>query len=414
MIFGLLLLAQRNYLMIFMSFWYLLILSDNFYLEFATQVKPLYMVIVFIGGLMIYRQYGYTNHVLRNLTPFLLLAMAMVFVSPDLGLSARKYLSYCLLVISAPFYMKYFTEHQPRTALKGIVTFSALIIISCLVFGSISEYGISHGGRLRGIFGNPNGLAMYCLFTLLFFETVKSKLEDKGFGRRERIFFYLIVIVTLLYSGSRAALMSVLIFYVFNYITSRISLAVGLLMVGTLIFVYDFVLEAGVYVLTEVGLQDELRLEGSQGVETGSGRLIAWRFAWEEIQKNFFLGRGWAYDEIWIFGPIQILLETLNHQGGVHNTYLIVWLNNGLIGLILFLGGLLATFTRAAKKSKLAFPALYAAFFQANFEPWLGASLNPYTVIFFMTVTLQLSELKWEEVEEKIPAFVSGTLKRQF
>ncbi|MCB0482743.1 MAG: hypothetical protein KDC83_15040, partial [Flavobacteriales bacterium] len=74
----------------------------------------------------------------------------------------------------------------------------------------------------------------------------------------------------------------------------------------------------------------------------------------------------------------------------VHNTYLILWLNNGIVGLIAFAFGLVTAFVKASKNSYLAFPVLFAALFQANFEPWLAASLNPYTIVFFFLIPLLL------------------------
>ena len=70
--------------------------------------------------------------------------------------------------------------------------------------------------------------------------------------------------------------------------------------------------------------------------------------------------------------------------------YLIFWLNNGLVGVALFVFGLFSIFVKASFNCKLAFPILYAAIFQANFEPWLAASLNPYTICFFSILTLLL------------------------
>jgi len=62
------------------------------------------------------------------------------------------------------------------------------------------------------------------------------------------------------------------------------------------------------------------------------------------------------------------------------------------------MGGLITTFLKASRNTFLAFPVLYAALFQANFEPWLAASLNPYTICFFTIITiLFVGEFKVEK-----------------
>ena len=120
--------------------------------------------------------------------------------------------------------------------------------------------------------------------------------------------------------------------------------------------------------------------------------------------KKYIFGRGWAYDEHWILGPIQETLKLLNHQGGVHNVYLILWLNTGVVGLLIYLSSLIHLFFRAAKNSGLALPILFACLFVANFEPWLAASLNPFTIQFIIciSVILHIPEINYEERVEII------------
>lgn len=80
----------------------------------------------------------------------------------------------------------------------------------------------------------------------------------------------------------------------------------------------------------------------------------------------------------------------LGHQGAAHNSYLTFWLDTGLIGLILYLLGLFFTFVKASFSNKYAFPVLYAVLFSNNYESWLTASLNPFTIqlLFILTVIL--------------------------
>ena len=78
----------------------------------------------------------------------------------------------------------------------------------------------------------------------------------------------------------------------------------------------------------------------------------------------------------------------LNHQGGVHNTYLAVWLNTGLIGLALFLYGFFRNFIGKALGNYLTMPAMFAIMFQITFEPWFQSSLNPFTSLALLVIVL--------------------------
>src|SRR5690606_33617251 len=130
-------------------------------------------------------------------------------------------------------------------------------------------------------------------------------------------------------------------------------------------FATELVTQNLVAIVEAIGLSEFFRIETLAG---GSGRYIAWNFAWNAIQDNFWLGRGFAFDE-WIMGQNQDFLSDLGHQGGVHNTYLILWLNTGIIGLALFVRALFLLFIKASKYLSVAFPVLWMVMFSIMLEP---------------------------------------------
>jgi O-antigen ligase len=160
-------------------------------------------------------------------------------------------------------------------------------------------------------------------------------------------------------------------------------------------------------IITALGLENFFRLETLQ---EGSGRLVAWDFAWQNVQKSFFIGKGFAYDEFLMRSNSRYLTR-LGHEGGVHNTYLILWLNTGFIGLLLFLRGFLLLFIRASKFSSDALPIMFVIMFSIMFEPWLAASLNPFTIIFLTVATLIYDNLLNidEQVKKSEPVTVAYT-----
>ena len=154
-----------------------------------------------------------------------------------------------------------------------------------------------------------------------------------------------------------------------------------ILIIGLLI--YQIVSNNLLFIVTQLGLSSFLRIET---LENLSGRGIAWEFAWQQIQENFFIGNGFSYTE-YIFTLNQDYLSALGHQGHAHNAYLTIWLDLGLVGLIFFLVALFFTFFNASIYNRLALPVLYVILFSNYFESWITASLNPFTIqlLFFLT-----------------------------
>ena len=207
------------------------------------------------------------------------------------------------------------------------------------------------------------------------------------FSKYDTIIIYALVLLSLIFSGSRNAMMSIMLFLLFaRFHKASPILSFALLLLAALS--YQMFIDNVGSIIQALGLQKELRAET---ISEASGRLIAWRFAWEHIQYNFFIGMGWDYD-VHIFMKYQRMLMMLGHNGGVHNVALGFWLTLGLVGVVLFFFGLLYTFFKAASKSPFATPMLYGTLFSITFEAWLMGSLNPYTNVFLFALVVMTYE----------------------
>lgn len=131
------------------------------------------------------------------------------------------------------------------------------------------------------------------------------------------------------------------------------------------------------------GLEEYFRIET---LEEGSGRFVAWNFAWERIQDVFFVGGGFGHTEF-VFDLYSDQLSKLGHQGNAHNSYLTIWLDTGLIGIVLFLFGLVRAIANSVAGSSYTLPIMYGVLFSTFFESWLSASLNPFTSLFLISLT---------------------------
>jgi O-antigen ligase len=147
------------------------------------------------------------------------------------------------------------------------------------------------------------------------------------------------------------------------------------------------------------GLQSYFRVDS---IEQGSGRIIAWGFAWIKIQDYFFIGGGFGHDEN-IMRPNYAWLSRMGHSGGVHNSYLSMWLDAGIIGLVAYFGAVFTIITKSIKNNYLILAFVTSVAFNIYFESWLVASLNPFTLIYLVILTIFISNLSGQDyVQEPI------------
>ena len=379
--------SKEFYTEIFIGFLFILVFSDNLeegLFGFAKTYKPLYALLLMLVLFTKRKENKVDFLIFKKFIPFLIIAaFALFFASNNLVDGIQKTISYTFLLLTVPYFIVINFERRGAHFFKTLIYF----IITILVIGILLRYVnydlvISHGNRLRGIFGNPNGLGIFLILTFIIIFIV-NKYFPNLLSKREKIIFYLIILYSILQSGSRTALISVFLFYLLYRIQSlpiilRITLFIGIILFSQFLFanIAD--------VVASIGMEEYFRINT---LEEGSGRFIAWKFAWENIQKNIVFGRGFGFDEFLMRSNYENLTK-LGHQGGVHNTYLILWLNTGLIGLLAFLRGFFLVFIKAAKNSTMALPAMVAVMFSINFEPWLAASLNPFTILFLVIITI--------------------------
>jgi O-antigen ligase len=247
-------------------------------------------------------------------------------------------------------------------------------------------------GRFRGIMGNPNGLGIFCTVLFAFFTITINKYKNL-FSKAEIIMIYAAILISVILSGSRNTVLSILIFYAFSRFF-KVSYWLGFTLIIAIAVVYQIILANLTEILTTFGVAEFMRADH---IEDGSGRIIAWKFAWDKIQENFLFGKGIGY-EGWLFFQYAGYLYNLGHIGNSHNSWLAMWLNTGIVGLTFFLFALIFRFVKASHKSPYALPLMYSVIFSATFEAWLVGSLNPHTPLVILMWILMAHEVKGESV----------------
>jgi O-antigen ligase len=149
-------------------------------------------------------------------------------------------------------------------------------------------------------------------------------------------------------------------------------------------------------IVEALGLEKYFRL---RTLESGSGRYFAWEFAWTHIQDYFVVGGGFGNDEF-IFRKHRFYLWRMNHQGGVHNSYLSFWLDVGIVGLLIYLRSFLLMFIKASKAVPMSLAVMFSTLFSIMYESWLVGSLNPFTIVLLTTMTMVTEEeiYDWEQL----------------
>lgn len=381
----LLVLRTRDFTSILFATLAMLIFSDSrsSMFSFAASAKVGVIVILLLIITLRYRTLeDKQNHLFRFFLPFLVFSVVASVWAQDPFTAFQKSISYLSIFFIIPLM---YSNGRIENRLIGVelVYFLAGIMMVGLMLHFIVPGFTTLVGRYRGLLGNPNGLGIFLIVTFAVFYPVLRRSKEVLRIHRFHLLFYFLVFTSVFLTGSRTALLAITLFFVFNRLR-RMSNLFTVIVFLSLILSYEYILLQLPNIIFYFGLEEYFRLDTLEG---GSGRFRAWTFAWQRIQEVFFLGGGFSYTEH-IFKLYQDDLSILGHQGNAHNSYLTIWLDTGLIGLIFFLIGLIRSITKSLLHSAYTLPIVYAVLFTTFFESWLSASLNPFTSLFLIALTI--------------------------
>lgn len=375
---------KGEWLIVLLGLWLIFTLSDSRQgmFRFAQSVKPILMAlagVLYFTGNDAHKPHGF----LTPFIPFFIIAGWAWFDSPVAMDSLQKTASYVLLLLVIPWLISNLLEQDRDRLLRHLILLGALVLVIGIVLRfAYPGFVIFKGERFSGLLGNPNGLGIYsfmflCLTTLIF--TYHPTLFQRG----EKIVVYVIIALSLIWCGSRGGIFSSALFLA-GWFLFRQNVTLGFV-VMTLVFAsYQLVTANFVDIVTSLNLQDYFRLDT---LETGSGRLVAREFAWKHIETQYWMGKGFGYTEH-LMHKFKDYFLNKGHQGNVHNSYLTIWLDTGLLGLIAFCWGWLRNFMRAAAFSPLVWAVLFGLLLTTTVESWLAASLNPFTIQLVIVLSL--------------------------
>lgn len=399
------LLSMRHkgaHLLFLLGLWFLFTLSDSRQgiFRFAQSVKP----VVFLATAYLVweeRHYWPQPAFFKSFLPFFGLAAISWFDSPIQFLSLQKMVSYFLLLYTIPMLVQRMLINEKERFLKGLVALGLIVLGVGLAFRFVAPGFVMFAGeRFSGLLGNPNGLGIYVFCFLMLYMLIRHY-HKQYFTKLEHYGILAAIALSLIFAGSRGGIFSSMLFLLGYYLFQR-SVGLGFAVLITVFVSYQVVMANAVEIITSLGLQEYFRLET---LEKGSGRLVAFEFAWKHIQYNYWWGKGVGYTEYLMHQWADFFLQK-GHQGNVHNSYLTVWLDTGLIGLIAFSWGWLRSIYKASRLSPLAWAILFGSLLTTTVESWLSASMNPFTIQLVIILSL-LSMREFYESPKSVSAHSS-------
>lgn len=327
--------------------------------------------------------------------PFFAYALFPLVKSSEVIEGVSKTISYGLLYLVIPNYVLMVFRRDGWEFFRNYFFFVILLLTLPYLLKYVNSWWVYMGGRYHSLFGNPNGLGIFTFINFMLF-SVCIHLNKKLFTFREKVLIYAVLVWMLIAAGSRTAVVASAMFFFFSRFFA-LSPFLGFIVFIAFAASIEYAQNNVVAIVEALGMQKFFRVET---IEDGSGRYFAWAFAWEKINsEGFFLtGGGFGNDE-WVMRHNYDFLRSQGHDGGVHNSYLTMWFNTGLIGIFLYFYGFLMAFITANKKSPIAFAVMFATLFSVLYESWLTGSLNPYSIGLLTILTLLTEDdiVFWEE-----------------
>ncbi|MBL8000640.1 MAG: O-antigen ligase family protein [Flavobacteriales bacterium] len=316
--------------------------------------------------------------------PFFVYAFFPLLLGSDLLNGMSKTISYSLLYLLVPNYILYNFRRQGWSFFRDLSFFIITIMLAGYVLQWVNPEWVYVAGRFRGLFGNPNGLGIFCYVSFMLVYLI-NYLNPSLFTRIERVFLFGVIGFILIKSGSRTSVVATSMFLLFGRFFS-LSPFLGFISFIAFLGIVELISSNLASIVISLGLEKYFRVET---LEDGSGRYFAWNFAWEQINKGGFLifGGGFGNDE-WVMRHNYPYLRSMGHHGGVHNSYLTMWFNTGIVGLLIYFRSYFLLFLKANKQVPIAFAVMFSSLFSVMYESWLTGSLNPFTIILVISMTL--------------------------
>ncbi len=291
-------------------------LNSDRYFQLSGYYYPLFGALLF-GGLVSLRQK--TVHINQILTIIFVFYIMLICAFNGSYNAGYLYSYLCLLLF---FYVMNSDAISSKTVYRMVCFYiiGAMIIVLLMIVFRVRYYEEVANRITIQVLGrpkiDPNYLAAYLVGPAVFSLVLYFKLSKKVF-----IYAFIFIAVGILLTGSRAALLALILAllpYTF-YIRKRVN---NRLLFGVVIVLF-FVIFVTLSLTSDIFSRFKI-----SGLFDGSNyrRVELWGNAWEAIMQRPIFGYG-------ITPSSQIIGEATGEYGPAHNTFLEIWLQTGMIGL---------------------------------------------------------------------------------
>ncbi len=215
-------------------------------------------------------------------------------------------------------------------------TYLFILILSLLFIGGLPRYGIMgaiHSGAFRGIFTHKNLFGRFLALSMIVFLMFKTILPPKKTWIAQFCIGLILILLPLVRSttsmiNTGILLMALLAYQTFRFryvimVPAFLSLAT---LSGVLYYLYTYYSSL---VFSSLGKDPSF-----------SGRTDLWKYAWDMIEKQFWLGYGWGAFWRGLGGPSGYIIRMAQWQvPNSHNGWIDLWLDLGFVGVFAYAVG---------------------------------------------------------------------------
>lgn len=288
---------------------------------------------------------------------WLIIATLAMFLSPDLRAGAGVWKAYfvepiLLLIV----FLDLIKNKKDLKLILSAFIFSALIVSIYALYQkfvgqgiwSTEVWGQPQVLRITSFFPHPNFLGLYLgPLILLGLGYIFSFFKNKNIIISYTLLFFIITFLSLIYARSEATILAVLVGLFFLGLIVKSSQKYALIFLFIIpLLIFSFPVSRN-YFIQKVGLQDL----------SGQLRFNIWQGAVELIKEKPILGAGLdGYERLApdyqkrFYDPYTGELISVETHPYPHNLYLTLWLELGLLGLIVFVWVLIKFFKQGFKQ----------------------------------------------------------------
>ncbi len=292
------------------------------------------LAICFLFIIFLFKKRGFPrkNSLIRWWIIYLLAILASVLYSPYLFQAIRLYLNYFTYFAMAviPFLIiRNFSDYEKYLKLLLLVVLVPVLVGLIDLAGGGWFYSADAGRRVVGAFTHPNIFAFFLVFgiTLYFFARQAICFV---WGKKGRSWFFIMglsMAAVLIGTKTRSAWIACFIgFFVYGLLKDR-RLVLGLLILCLGAVFVPQVHDRIMTLLSERGGPGEY-----EGLNSFAWRMQAWQTGLAQITKHPLLGHG-----LTSFKPLSSSFSTQGETFAMHNTYLEVWFDAGVVGMLSYM-----------------------------------------------------------------------------